>query len=679
MCFLTQNIFLAEGYGGGNQHNTIIKHLLKGFVILTLGTLIFALPAVGTTRDVFDMSLEELMDIEVYGASKFRQKISEAPSSITVITADEIRKFGYRSLSDILKSVRGFQINYDRVYSFASIRGHSIASDYTNRVLILVDGHRVRDNIYEGVGLGTDFIIDIDLIDRVEVVRGPSASLYGDLAYLAVINIITRDGRNINGIEIMGLAGSHDTYKERLNYGKTFANGLDMVVSATHSRSKGQNLYFKEYDSPSTNFGVAHKCDGDKAVQLFTKLTFQDLVLEGAFVTRTKTDPTGAFETVFNVPLNKYGDEWGFMELKYEREFESGFSVMGRTSYNRYSYKGQYAYPGYLNKDLQIGEWWLGEVAGTKTFFDRHKISFGAEYQLNTRQDQDSFDEIPYTSYVHSRRTSQSWGVFGQDEFTIMKGLILNAGVRFDQSSFYHGTANPRIALIYNPYKQSTFKLIYGTAFRSPSAYEMFYQADGWKANPNLKPERIRNYEITYDQSLGGHYRLSGSVFDYKITKSIQQIIDRADGLAVFGNTGDITGRGFEIEAAGNWEQGYQGRLSYTYQEVKDSLTKSRIMNSARNLFKLNLISPIWKDFFFGGLEVQYTSDRKTVTDRKVGGFSVTNFTLFSQKLIKGFEISASIYNLFDTKYSDPTGNDHIQTAIPQDGRTFWFKITYGF
>jgi len=661
------------------QHNSMFDQPLKDLVILVIVALIFALPADGTTRDVFDMSLEELMDIEVYGASKFRQKMSEAPSAITVITTDEIRKFGYRSLSDILKSVRGFQINYDRVYSFASIRGHSIAGDYTNRVLILIDGHRVRDNIYEGVGLGTDFILDVDLIDRVEVVRGPSASLYGDLAYLGVINIISRDGNNFNGAEVTGLAGSHNTYKERLSYGRTFANGFSMVASATNYSSKGQNPYFKEYDSPSNNFGVAHKCDGDKAVQLFTKFSYQDFVLEGAFVSRTKTDPTGAYETVFNVPLNKYGDEWGFMDLKYERDFESGLTVMGRTSYNRYSYKGQYAYPGYLNKDLQIGEWWLGEVAGTKTFFDRHKISFGAEYQLNTRQDQDSFDETPYASYVHSRRTSRSWGVFAQDEFTIMKGLILNAGLRFDQSSFYNGTINPRIALVYNPSKKSTFKLIYGTAFRSPSVYEMFYQADGWKANTDLKPERIRNYEITYEQRLGNHYRLSGSIFDYKITDSIQQIIDSVDGLAVFRNTGNITGRGFEIEATGNWEQGYQARLSYTHQEVKDSLTRARLINSARNLFKLNLISPIWKDFLFGGFEVQYTSDRKTLTDRNVGGFSVANFTLFSQKLIKGFEISASIYNLFDKKYSDPTGKDHIQTAIPQDGRTFWFKITYGF
>jgi iron complex outermembrane receptor protein len=662
-----------------NPHSFLFDQPLKGCVILAMVAIIFALPVAGTTRDVFEMSLEELMDIEVYGASKFRQKMTEAPAAITVITADEIRKFGYRTLADILKSVRGFQINYDRLYSFASIRGHSIAGDYTNRVLILVDGHRIRDNIYEGVGLGTDFILDIDLIDRVEVVRGPSASLYGDLAYLGVINIITRDGKNFNGAEVSGLAGSHDTYKERLSYGKTFTNGLNMVASATHYRSKGQNLYFKEYGSPFTNHGVAHKCDGDEAVQLFTKFSFQDFVLEGAFVSRTKTDPTGAYETVFNSPLTKSRDEWGFLDLKYEHEFETGFTLMGRTSYNRYAYHGQFAYPGYLNKDLQIGEWWLGEIAGMKTFFDRHKISVGLEYQLNTRQDQDAHDEIPYTSYVHSRRTSRSWGVFGQDEFTIMKDLILNAGVRYDQSSFYDGTANPRIALIYNPFKQSTIKLIYGQAFRAASAYEMFYETDGWKSNPHIKPERIRNYEITYDQRLSGQYRLSGSVFDYKITNSIQQVTDSVDDMAVFRNMGDITGRGFEIEAVGNWEQGYQGRLSYTYQEVKDSLTRSRLVNSARNLFKLNVITPIWKDFLFGGLEAQYTSNRKTLANNKAGGFSVANFTLFSQKLIKGFEISASIYNLFDKKYSDPTGEEHIQAAIPQDGRSFWFKVTYGF
>jgi iron complex outermembrane receptor protein len=664
---------------GKNQHNLLLDQLLKGFVILTTVAFLFALPVYAKTRDIFDMSLEELMGIEVYGASKFRQKMTEAPAAITVITANEIKKFGYRTLSDILKSVRGFQINYDRAYSFASIRGHSKAGDYTNRVLILVDGHRVRDNIYEGVGLGSDFILDVDLIDRVEIVRGPSASLYGDLAYLGVINIITRDAKSLNGAEVTGLAGSNDTYKERLSYGKTFANGLNMVASATHYRSRGQNLYFKEYDSPSTNYGVAHKCDGDKAVQLFSKLSFQDFILEGAFVSRTKTDPTGAYETVFNSPLTKNRDEWGFMDLKYEREFETGFTVMGRASYNRYSYRGQFAYPGYFNKDLQIGEWWLGEIAGTRTFFDHHKISLGAEYQLNIRQDQDSYDESPYASYAHSRRASRSWGVFGQDEFTIMQGLILNAGIRYDQSSNYGGIANPRIALIYNPFKQSTFKFIYGTAFRAPSAYEMFYETEGWKANPHLKPERIRTYEIVYEQTFSDRYRLSGGVFDYKTSKSIEQVLDPNDDQLVFRNVGGISGRGFEIEAVGNWGQGLHGRASYTYQNVQDSLTKSRLVNSARNLFKFNLITPIWKDILFGGLEIQYTSNRKTMTNTQAGGFSVANFTLFSQKFIKGFEISGSVYNLLDKKYSDPMGSEHLQAAIPQDGRTFWLKVTYGF
>src|SRR6266849_2400132 len=144
------------------------------------------------TKDLTETSLEDLANIQVYSASKHLQSVSEAPSSVTVITADEIQKYGYRTLADILRSVRGFDITYERNFSYAGVRGINRPETYNSRVLLLIDGHRINNNIYEQAMLGTEFPLDVDLIDRVEVISGPSSSLYGSNAFFAVINVITR-------------------------------------------------------------------------------------------------------------------------------------------------------------------------------------------------------------------------------------------------------------------------------------------------------------------------------------------------------------------------------------------------------------------------------------------------------------------------------------------------------
>jgi iron complex outermembrane receptor protein len=133
----------------------------------------------------------------VYGASKYEQKVTEAPSSVSIITSSEIKKYGYRTLADILRSVRSFYITYDRNYSYVGVRGFGRPGDYNSRILLLIDGHRTNDNIYNQAFVGAEAIIDVDLIERVEVIRGPGSSLYGSNAFFAVINVITRRGDHV--------------------------------------------------------------------------------------------------------------------------------------------------------------------------------------------------------------------------------------------------------------------------------------------------------------------------------------------------------------------------------------------------------------------------------------------------------------------------------------------------
>src|SRR2546425_12546804 len=107
----------------------------------------------------------------VFGASKYEQKPSEAPASISIITSDEIQRYGYRTLSEILRSVRGLFTTYDRNYSYIGARGFDRPGDYDTRILLLLDGHRINDNVYDQASIGTDALIEVDSIERIEIIR----------------------------------------------------------------------------------------------------------------------------------------------------------------------------------------------------------------------------------------------------------------------------------------------------------------------------------------------------------------------------------------------------------------------------------------------------------------------------------------------------------------------------
>ena len=616
----------------------------------------------------------------VYGASKYGQKITEAPSSISIVTADEIRKYGYRTLADILRSQRSFYVTYDRDYAYAGVRGFGRPGDYNTRLLILIDGHRLNDNIYNSGFIGTESILDVDLIDHVEIIRGPSSSLYGTSAFFGVINIITRRGGVLAGGEVSGAAASFGTYVGRLSYGNAFQSGPEMLLSGTAYDSNGQDLHFQ-------GKGWSRDSDYDRANSAFSAMSYKDFTLTGAYVSRKKGIPTGAFDTVFDNPNTFTKDERGYIDLKYEHSFPGLADITARVSYDFYKYDGDYIYdwadpgdPPYLvtNKDYAKGQWWSANLQINKTLFEKHRVILGLDYEDNFQQDQGNYDE---EVYLDDKRSSSNWAVYLQDEFRILSNLILNAGVRYDHYETFGGTTNPRVALIYSPFERTTAKLLYGSAFRSPNVFELYYNDGGifQKPNPDLSPEKIKTYEIVLEQYLTQQIRMTATGFHYKIEDLISQQVDPNDGLLVFINAGDIQANGFELEVEGKWDSGLSGRISYSYQDVKDKKEDRGLSNSPYHLAKLNVTIPLLKERLFAGTELQYMTSRKTVDGNGVNDVFVTNVTLFSPKLIKGLSASFSVYNLFDEKYRDPSGDEISRNFVEQDGRNVRLKLTYAF
>lgn len=638
---------------------------------------------------LMEMEIEDLSKIKVAtvtGASKFEQKVTEAPASISIITSDDIRKYGHRTLADILRSVRGFSVSYDRNYSYAGIRGFNRPGDYNTRLLLLVDGHRINDNVYDQAQVGSEFLLDVDLIDRIEIIRGPGSSLYGSNAFFGVINVITRSGGEVKGAELAAAAASFDTYAGRATYGLESPGGLSMMISGSAYDSKGpRRLYYPEFATPANNNGIADSRDGDRSKNAFTKISFKDFTLQGAYGHREKDVPTASFGAVFNDPANRSVDERAYLDLTYQRNYGPQASALARIYLDSYNFTEDYAidYPPVTpNRDTARGRWWGGELRNTATYFAYHKVTAGAEYQDNRHQDQANFDLDPYSSALDVRNNSQFWALYLQDEYRLLDTVRLNLGLRHDHYSSFGSEMNPRLALIYSPFDKTTLKLLYGTAFRAPNVYEAYY-ADGVssKANPGLQPEKIKTYELVYEQYLGSHVRSSLSGFLYRIDNLISAIVDPADGLQQFRNVDRSEARGAELEVEGSWANGIRGRVNYTLQKATDVTTGEVLSNSPEHLVKLNVIFPLVKEWLFVDPEVQYTSKRKTVAGSDTKAFGVANLTLFSPALVPGLDASVSVYNLFDQGYGDPGAGQpqHVQDVLEQDGRSFRLKLTYHF
>jgi iron complex outermembrane receptor protein len=325
--------------------------------------------------------------------------------------------------------------------------------------------------------------------------------------------------------------------------------------------------------------------------------------------------------------------------------------------------------------EQQTGEWWGTELQLTKRLWERHILTFGAEFRDDFRQHQEIFNPASGTVFTDANRDRLSYGVYLQGDFMLLTNLHLNVGARYDQYGNFNPAFSPRTALIYNPWKTAAFKAIYGTAFRAPNFLEL--------SDPrfqDIKPEEITSYELVYEQEIGRHLRSSVSGFYNQMQDLI--VLQNGNYTNLNANT-----KGMELALEGNWNNGIRSRLSYSLQQTEDG-SKQNLPDSPEHLVKMNVSVPVYKQKIFASLEFQYTSSRRTLFTTSTGvtmhgmdagGFETVNFTLFSRDLIKNLEFSGSVYNLFDTRYGDPSSRFHQQDIIEQDGRSFRLKLTYRF
>lgn len=628
---------------------------------------VFAAPA-QASNDLASNDLGALLDLEVSGASKLALRISESPSSATVITAEQMRALGHRTLADVLRSVRALMVSSDRTYTYLGVRGFSAPGDYNTRVLVLIDGNRVNDTVYDQGFLGSEFPLDLDLVERVEFIPGPGSAVHGGNALFGTVNVVTRRASAAAGTEVAASVGEGLMRQLRVSASRQFGADASLLVSATTSRAAGTDAAYP--------VGVTHRTDHERGNKLFAKAEFGELsatLIHGDRVKGLSAYP----DTVFDDPASKLRDTQTLADLTWQHRLDALSRSTLRLYGGAYSFIGDYLVEGstpVLNRDTAESRWWGVEGNLVTERWDAHKLVVGGELQYSPRRDQGNADIAPMPAvYLDDRHRTRRHALFAEDQWTLLPALSATLGLRYDAIDGMKGQWSPRLAVVGRPTNDLVLKYIHGDAFRPPNAYELYYAAVGsYKGNAALHSERLTADEFVLELRPTPTSRWTLSAYSNRLHDPLVQNVDPADGLLVFRNVGALHAHGVEIEAEQSFHNGAQLRVGASVHDLHDESGQALDLRNAQHLAKIVAIAPLPKRWTLG-------SETVLVAHRGgVPGYGITNLTL-SRRTRGGAQLSASIYNLFDRRALDPGGDSALQSAAPQDRRSLGLRLQFDF
>ena len=644
-----------------------------------------AQPGAANARDVRAMSLEDLMDIQIQTVALHAQRLESAPAAVSVLTAEEIRKYGFRTLGEALAHIRGFYVTHDYTYYSVGAGGFQIPGDWATRILILVNGHAMTDNIFGAANyFGEDFIVDMGLVERIEVVRGTSSALYGSNGILATINVITRAPEKQQGGEARMDTGSSGERKLTLTQAFSLPKKMSLLASSSVFNDLGQkDLYLPEFNNAETNNGHALNMDGQKGYRLFANLAVGNWNILAAANSRQKVQPFSWAPTVFNDRGTRATDNRALIDAAYTRGRDENHVFKWRVYYDAYRFHGDYRYPngdgdqssGILtNHELDAGDW-----AGTQ-FSYRFPLLHGAmtagvEGKFDLRALQQVADILPaYRLDLQVNKRDKFADGFVQQEWALGRHVNLSLGARYDWSAYRSSSLSPRAGIVYQPDAVTSLKFLYGRGFRNPNASELFF-SDGMQnlGNPNLRPERADTLEVVAERRLARAWKAVISAYRVVDHDVIVQTYTDA-GLIFFQNADQFHGIGIGAEVSGKVNL---FEIDANFQQQKSYLSSYQTpANSPGEVgqFRAGLAVAGSKIFLSAGL--LYQSERRTLANATLPSVYVPEATVTSRGLWKSFDFQAGVRNLSNLRYADPVGLVQTVDSVQQPGRTFFFALT---
>ncbi len=622
----------------------------------------------------------------VSAASKSLLSVDDAPASVTVITREELRSFGYQTLTEALQAVRGIFLSNDRIYTYIGVRGFSPPGDLNTRIAILWDGH-VMNDIWAGQGYSArDLEVDLTEVDRIEVIRGPGSTLYGTGAIFAVINIVPREHLGDRHVEGTLAAGGEGGVGARLT-GAFQGSAGSVIASATGFQSTGAAL---------TDFGssgVVEGLDGERSLGATVRAKSHGFTLSAKLNQRRKEIPSAPAGSTLGLGGTKYTDSRGFAELRYDHDF-SRVAVSARISYDASRFHGVYANndegPITYGEQLGGGDWLGAELRARIRLFSgtvvgENYLSAGAEGQGSQ-----VYESIaPPVQDVHQRILVSGYLL---DEWKIHPRLFVTAGVRIDKYlDLSILPISPRLGIVGRPYSRGVSKLVVGQSFRAPNIYETYFQDDlvSQRQAGALQPETITTFEAEHSHDLTEELRISVAGYYNLINQLIvlnkEALPTPACGIPIgtvqcdqFQTSGaQVTALGAEAEI--RWQPGRFTLIDATYSFVmidgpqKDPTAASIRREAPVHLASLRALVPLYEGALRLSAQVTYQSPR----GGGIGEALLINFGLSGD--YGHLRYFAGVQNLLDSRYMLPVASEASVSAVPQYGRTFLLQVSAGF
>jgi iron complex outermembrane receptor protein len=636
----------------------------KYSVIVLAGlTAMFVVGGSSRAASVAPLSLEELLVTEidkVSGASRIEQLITETPASVTVLTSKDIRRHGWRTLAEALRSVPGINTSYNHLYATATVRGQTSALDMGSFLLLLIDGERLTSNVSDASMIGDDMPIDLEWIDRIEIVTGASSAVYGANAALAVVNLITRPEEALDNVEGTLDVSGNDTRAWRLAGKKRFENG-HIAVSASRLEGDG---YMPE--------------DQNLSKRAFARLALGDFIFTALRIERDKSYPLLTPPLIVEGHLNT---RYGSATLGWRKELAPNLQANVSVQYGESEFTVGYGNPALLYRNYPTEGSWHGIDASLTQTMGNHTLLYGFDYMNSPDTHRTGYEATPLGKqheFDHDVSFSRH-ALFFQDIWKFRPDLGLHVALRHERDERFDDTLLvPRLGLIYNHSPSSTFKLTYGESFRAHPAFEISSLPSALRdLMPDEPPEQVRQWEARVEHDLSPSTRIEGSL--YRIETSDQlRFIPTLKSKFILGESSTLNG----IEASMLWraQDGSRLRASLTLQDGEFDSDNAPLYNSPERMVKIAYSRPIVGNDIFLGAELLHTGSRQTLLGEKVSAYSLTNLTFSSTPDDKRkWDWQVGVYNLFDTQYSDPSPYSLSLNEIEQEGRSWRVRFKLRF
>jgi iron complex outermembrane receptor protein len=644
-------------------------------------------PAEDTDIDeLLSLSMQEKKDVSVSAASKYAQRAKKTAANVTIITREELRRHQYQTVPDALRGVAGMFTSYDGLYQFLNVRGFGLLSDWNTRILLLLDGRPMNAGF--GTGGVHDLHVDMESIDRIEVIKGPGGSIYGTGAFFAVINVITVAPDDPEA-DAVTLRASASRLGEAMASNGGKSGDISWFVTANGRRELGEERYFAVYDPAragsvdrAAHGGISDK-DREDAGGAYGRVAWKGLSFSIYGASRDKQMPDAEFESDFNAPSHSQ-DQRYFAEAAYQDEF-GPVRILARafTDYARWDDFLRYTGDG-LYRDIVDDRYSGGEVRSVWKLPGGNTLLTGVEGSRHA-------DRLPSGFLGDFRNQIQSgkafWYssalVYGQDDWQANRYLLFSAGAQANLNTLYRPAFLPRLGMVVTPAEAHTVKLLYGQGIRQPTIFERsFKDFNSFIDNEKLEPERIRTTELIYEVYPLEWMRTQVSAYynAYNGLISDRQVEIAPDEFrSQFFNKRGYQSKGVELTLGAELPRGWKGELNGAAQDVHSEVTDRRAENSPTFVESILVSGPLGTEDVVLAVDWNFLSSR-SLADRSVtvGAYHVGNAALRYQTPFKPVNVGLRVTNLLDREYADLIATDHDPiTKFPQRGRNGILQVEY--